>query len=115
MGFAVHQIQTDNGREFTNPGERERRSAFENTLTKLGIAYRWTRPYSPWQNGAVERSHRLDTERFYASRRFESEDERKRSLALNENRYNRTARRVLNFRSPNEVLKEYLEETSSRP
>lgn len=27
----------------------------------------------------------------------------------------RTARRMLNFRSPQEVLREYLEETSSRP
>lgn len=115
MGFEIHQIQTDNGREFTNLGERDRRSAFENTLTRLGIAYRRTRPYSPWQNGVVERSHRLDSENFYSGRRFRSEEELRDSLARYERRYNRTARRVLGFLSPDEMLKKYQGSHSSRP
>lgn len=97
VGFAIHEIQTDNGREFTNPWEKERRSGFETTLTRLWIAYRRTRPYFPWQNGVVERSHRLDSENFYSGRRFRSEEELRASLVRYEKRYNRTARRVLGF------------------
>ena len=59
MGFKIHSIQTDNAREFTNEaGEKE--SGFEKTLKKLGTDYKKTAPYSPWQNGHVERSHRED-------------------------------------------------------
>ena len=32
-----------------------------------------TRPYSPWQNGVVERSHKIDNELFYSKRRFKNE------------------------------------------
>ncbi len=41
-------------------------------IGKIGIRHHRTRPYSPWQNGIVERSHRIDNELFYNKRRFNS-------------------------------------------
>ncbi|ETJ35670.1 Integrase core protein, partial [human gut metagenome] len=35
-------------------------------LKRLEIEHKTTRPFSPWQNGKVERSHRIDSERFYS-------------------------------------------------
>jgi IS30 family transposase len=74
----------------------------------LGIEYRRTRPYSPWQNGKVERSHRLDSE-FYARKRFLSYEKMIRSVKKNCSRYNNTARKVLGFKTPNQLVLEYKE------
>ena len=68
MGFKIKTIQTDNGGEFVNE-VGGKKSSFELKLEELGIEYRRTRPYSAWQNGKVERSHRLDSA-FYARKRF---------------------------------------------
>ena len=59
FGFKIKTIQTDNGREFCNERE-EKKSLFEKVMKKIGIEYIRTRPYSPWQNGVVERSHKID-------------------------------------------------------
>ena len=64
FGFKIKMIQTDNGRKFCNDRE-EKKSAFEKVLEYLGIEYIRTRPYSPWQNGKVERSHREDGKILY--------------------------------------------------
>ena len=71
MGFKVCTIQTDNGREFTNYGFKERACLFDRVLRKLGIKHKLICPFSPWQNGKVERIHKVDGERFY-TRRFRS-------------------------------------------
>ena len=63
MGFPIHTIQTDNGREFTNYGVKDRECLFDIVLKRLGIEHKTTRPFSPWQNGKVERSNRIDGER----------------------------------------------------
>ncbi|WP_083428286.1 DDE-type integrase/transposase/recombinase [Murdochiella vaginalis] len=61
MGFSIHTIQVDNGCEFVNDEDRtNRESRFERAVKKKGWALRRTRPYPPWQNGKVERSHRED-------------------------------------------------------
>ncbi|MCR2042914.1 hypothetical protein NSA23_02165 [Anaerosalibacter massiliensis] len=61
MGFRIHTIQTDNGTEFANDDERtDKKNSFENAIKQLKMSLRRTRPYSPWQNGRVERSHRVD-------------------------------------------------------
>ena len=107
MGFSIKTIQTDNGREFVNePGGRK--SSFEIKLEELGIEYRRTRPYSPWQNGKVERSHRLDSE-FYARKKFLSYEKMIKSVKKNCSRYNNTARKVLGFKTPNQLVLEYKE------
>ena len=63
-------------------------------------------PYSPWENGKVERSHRLDS-KYYADKKFKSKEELLRSIKKYNTRYNNISRKVLGFKSPNEVLKEY--------
>ena len=99
-------IQTDNGREFCNDRE-QKKSLFEKVMKKLGIEYIRTRPYSPWQNGVVERSHKIDNELFYSRRRFKSEEEMYKSFKRYSTRTNHIARRVLKFRTPNEMVENY--------
>lgn len=107
IGFKVKVVQTDNGREFCNDRE-EKKSAFEKELEKLGIEYKRTRPYSPWQNGVVERSHKMDNEIFYSKRRFRSEKEMYKSFQRYSVRTNNISRKVLGFKTPNEMVEEYL-------
>ena len=66
LPFAIKQIQTDNGSEFSQ--------GFSWHLDDLGITHRKTKVCSPEENGKVERSHRTDGEvlwpasiRFYCS------------------------------------------------
>lgn len=107
IGFKVKVVQTDNGREFCNDRE-EKKSAFEKELEKLGIEYKRTRPYSPWQNGVVERSHKMDNEIFYNKRRFRSEKEMYKAFQRYSVRTNNISRKVLGFKTPNEMVEEYL-------
>ncbi len=61
FGFSIKPVQTDNGREFTNDLEvTTKKTIFEQKLEEKGIKHIKIRPYSPWQNGKVERSHRED-------------------------------------------------------
>ena len=61
LGFKIKLIQTDNGVEFVNdPDETNKKTRFEKQLKKMKVKHKRTRPYSPWQNGIVERSHRID-------------------------------------------------------
>ena len=106
MGCKIKTIQTDNGREFCNDADMSK-SLFQIALKKLGINHKRTRPYSPWQNGVVERSHRVDNEIFYARRRFSSEEEMYKSFKRYATRTNNISRGILKFKSSNEVLKEY--------
>ncbi len=113
MGFKIERIQTDNGKEFCNdPEQTKKKSKFEKMLQKLGIKHIRTAPYSPWQNGHVERSHREDEERFYQKRRFSSEEEMIKALKRHERISNGTYRKVLKFKSPDEVVQEYFENAS---
>ena len=107
MGFKIKTIQTDNGGEFVNE-VGGKKSSFELKLEELGIEYRRTRPYSAWQNGKVERSHRLDSA-FYARKRILSYEKMIRSVKKNCSRYKNTARKVLGFKTPNQLVLEYKE------
>ena len=98
-------VQTDNGLEFVNDLEvTQKKTRFEIFLEKLGIKHRRIRPYSPWQNGIVERSHRIDNELFYSKRRFRSYEEMQKAFRRYNNRYNNIARKVLGFKTPNEIV-----------
>ena len=108
MGFKVETIQVDNGPEFVNDDDKtEKDSAFEKAVKKLNMELKRTRPYSPWQNGKVERSHREDGKILYGREVFTSEKELKKKVARHEKKYNSTAKRVLDFKSPDQVVAEY--------
>lgn len=65
------------------------------------------RPYSPWQNGKVERSHREDGKIVYNRKIFTREKDLIKQINKHQNRYNNTAKTSLNFKTPNQVVKEY--------
>lgn len=109
MGLKINTIQTDNGPEFVNNQiETNLPTLFEKTLEQLGINHRRTRPYSPWQNGKVERSHKIDGERFYSRNEFKSVEDLKKKLKRYNTRYNNISKKVLGFKSPNQIVEEYL-------
>jgi len=113
MGFPIKMIQVDNGSEFVNDGERtNKKGAFEKAAEKLKLILRRTRPYSPWQNGKVERSHREDQKILYGSTIFTSEKILITKVAKHEKRYNKTAKQVLGFKSPNQVISDYFSNIS---
>ena len=116
--FKIETIQTDNGFEFTNrlnwnKAKREQKTMFETTLEKLKIKYRQIKPYTPKENGKVERSHRKDQERFYYKKVFYSlEDLRNRGRDWRKE-YNNFPMRPLGWLSPNEFLKRYKSQEES--
>ena len=108
MGFKVSIIQVDNGAEFVNDEERtDKLGLFQKIAESLGMQVRRTRPYSPWQNGKVKRSHREDGKILYKRKVFTSEAELKKQVQKHEDRYNRTAKTSLDLKSPNQVVEEY--------
>lgn len=108
MGFRISIIQVDNGAEFVNDEERtEKPGRFQKIAESLGMQIRRTRPYSPWQNGKVERSHREDGKILYGRKIFTSEKELNRQIQKHEDRYNSTAKTSLDFKSPDQIVAEY--------
>ena len=108
MGFPIRTIQVDNGLEFVNDDDRTKKeSAFARAIKEKGMILRRTRPYSPWQNGKVERSHREDGKILYGRKVFTSEKELIKEVEKHERRYNKTAKTILNFKSPDQVVSEY--------
>lgn len=108
----IECIQTDNGAEFTNrfTTHREKPTLFQKHLEMHGIRHKVIRPFTPRHNGKVERSHRKDNERFYATHLFYSfEDFAKQLKAYNRRDYNNFPMRSLGWKSPNAVLREYLQ------
>lgn len=107
----IECIQTDNGAEFTNrfTTHRDKPTLFQVRLEQHGIRHKVIRPYTPRHNGKVERSHRKDNERFYATHRFYSfEDFAKQLKAYNRRDYNSFPMRPLGWKTPNQVLRDYL-------
>ena len=114
LGFKIKLVQTDNGVEFVNdPDETNKKTRFEKQLKKMKVKHKRTRPYSPWQNGIVERSHRIDNELFYNRRRFKSYKEMLKSFKRYRTRYNNIARKVLDFKAPNEIVDEYFSKNAA--
>ena len=111
--YAIECVQTDNGTEFTKrllPKGNDTPTLFENTLKELGIRHKLIRPYTPRHNGKVERSHRKDNERFYATHTFYSFQDFSCQLQIyNRKDYNQFPMRSLGWKSPLTVLKEYIQ------
>ena len=107
FGFPIQTIQVDNGYEFVNDKEvTNKKSYFEETAEKKGYTIKRIRPYSPWQNGKVERSHREDSKILYANNKFYSKNELINAVKIHQERYNNTAKICLNFKSPCEIVEE---------
>ena len=109
--FPIECVQTDNGTEFTNrfTSHKDKPTLFEAHLEHHGIRHKLIRPYIPRHNGKVERSHRKDNERFYATHAFYSFDDFAKQLKVyNRRDYNNFPMRPLGWKTPNEVLKNYL-------
>lgn len=113
--FKILCVQTDNGTEFTKrllPGDNGP-SLFEMRLEQAGIRHKLIRPYTPRHNGKVERSHRKDNEYFYADHKFYSFEDFKGQLKIHRYKYNRFPIRPLGWRSPNEYLAKYRNQSSA--
>ena len=110
--FKVECVQTDNGAEFTKrlgSSDKPTPTLFEKLLKQRGIEHKLIKPYTPRHNGKVERSHRKDNEYFYATHKFYSFDDFKKQLAVHSRKYNNFPMRPLNWMSPSDYIKTFLE------
>ena len=107
-GVKVECVQTDNGIEFTNRfvhgGGNRRKTMFEEALEFHGIQHKLIRPYTPRHNGKVERSHREDQKRFYATHSFYSLADFGEQLAVHQRKSNSLPMRPLHWSSPKDSL-----------
>lgn len=109
----IECVQTDNGLEFTKRfsahGGSDKPTIFQVRLKELGIRHKLIRPFTPRHNGKVERSHRKDNERFYATHTFYSFEDFSNQLKLyNRRDYNNFPMRPLGWQTPRQVMKNYL-------
>ena len=109
----IECVQTDNGTEFTKRFTKasldEDLTLFERKLKELGIKHKKIRPFTPRHNGKVERSHRKDNERFYATHCFFSlEDFRRQPKRYNYRDYNCFPMRPLGWKSPKDTLHDFI-------
>ena len=111
--YPIECVQTDNGQEFTKRfgagGGSDKPTLFQVYLAKYGIRHKLIRPFTPRHNGKVERSHRKDNERFYATHTFYSFDDFRNQLKrYNRRDYNHFPMRPLGWRTPQEVLDNFM-------
>ena len=107
----IECVQTDNGAEFTNrfTTHRDKPTLFQVHLEQHGIHHKVIRPFTPRHNGKVERSHRKDNERFYATHSFYSFQDLAKQLKVYNNRdYNSFPMRPLGWKSPKQILNDFL-------
>lgn len=116
FGCYPKEIQSDNGFEFTDAIRRKPNSInarkYDNYLEKYlkdkKISHHLIRPRTPQHNGKVERSHRIDQDKFYRNMHFYSlSDLQKQGLERNK-RYNNTPKIVFGFKTPSEYELEKL-------
>ena len=66
LGVEAKRVMTDNGSGY-------RSALFNDWLEAAGIEHRYTGPYSPWQNGKVERINRTLAQEWQHARAYASE------------------------------------------
>lgn len=109
--FPIREIQTDNGTEWTNAllvKTSTHKTLFEQGLEYCEIIYHRIRVATPRHNGKVERQHRIDGQRFYKNMRMYNLEDGRKQLAKYNKLSNSIPKCCLNFRSPAEVLADYL-------
>lgn len=109
----IKAIKTDNHSIFTNwaVGANKRSDRTIKQLHGLdifcsenNITHYLIDPGKPAQNGAVERSHRTDQEKFYDENEFKSFEDLKRKIFRWNIKYNNTKHCSLNGKTPNQIL-----------
>lgn len=109
--FPIREVQTDNGTEWTTAllvKDPKSKTMFEKALEEMGIIYHRIRVATPRHNGKVERQHRTDEKRFYKKMRMYSLEDGRKQLRKYNKKSNNIPKVCLNFRTPNEVLDDYL-------
>ena len=109
--FPIREVQTDNGTEWTTSllvKDPKSKTMFEKALEEMGIIYHRIRVATPRHNGKVERQHRTDEKRFYKKMRMYCLEDGREQLRKYNKRSNNIPKVCLNFRTPNEVLDDYL-------
>lgn len=108
--FPIREIQTDNGREFTNAlvPNCNKETKFEKALRLLEIKYHRIRVATPQHNGKVERQNRQDEERFYSKMKMYSLADGRKQLAVYQKKSNNYIKTCLNMQSPNQIVEKYL-------
>ena len=109
--FPIREIQTDNGTEWTNAllvKKATHKTLFEEYLEESKIIYHRIQVATPRHNGKVERQHRLDEQRFYSKMRMYNLADGRKQLAKYNKISNNIPKCCLKYRSPNEVLEDYL-------
>lgn len=110
--FPIREIQTDNGSEWTNALKskepEDHLTLFEEELKRQRIIYHRIRIATPRHNGKVERQHRIDEQRFYKHMRMYSLEDGRKQLATYNKKSNNIVKICLGFKTPNEVLQNYL-------
>lgn len=110
FSFPIREIQTDNGSEFTNALKAKHcdKSLFEQALENMDIIYHRIRVATPRHNGKVERQHRTDEKRFYKKMKMYNLTDGRKQLTKYNTKSNSIPKICLNFKTPNQVLTDYL-------
>jgi transposase InsO family protein len=107
--FEIQAIQTDNGTEFTYRFiSDDKKCPFEEELERLKIEHKLIKPRTPWHNGKVERSHRMDQRYFYEYEHFRNMDEFNKKLAEHLKWTNSKPMRIFKGKTPNDKMMEYV-------
>lgn len=109
--FPIKEVQTDNGTEWRTAllvKDPKSKTMFEKALEKMDIIYHRIRVATPRHNGKVERQRRTDEKRFYKKTRMYSLEDGREQLRKYNKKSNNIPKVCLNFRTPNEVLDDYL-------
>ena len=111
LPLPIREIQTDNGTEWTNAllvKKSTHKTLFEEHLEENDIIYDRIQVATPRHNGKVERQHRLDEQRFYSKMRMYNLADGRKQLAKYNKFSNNIPKSCHKYRSPNEVLDDYL-------
>lgn len=107
--FEVMCIQTDNGTEFTYKFISDKEKCpFEKALSELDIEHKLIKPATPWHNGKVERSHRMDARYFYEWETFRDMCEFNSKLNEHLEWTNTKPMRIFKGKSPKGKLMDYV-------
>ena len=113
FGYKPKEMQTDNGFEFSDRARakgggfsavcRDGPNFLERFCLEIGGRHKFIRPRAPEHNGKVERSHRIDQERFCRPLKFYSLADLAAQGARWNKKCNETPRMAPKMKSPNQV------------